>query len=87
MLYRRSREIERRLETVLELIRAGEYSTPMLAEKLGVSIPTVSRHVTALRERGHNIRSERTAGGWRFVIARKSKRQPDVRPTLAEGRI
>jgi len=88
MLYERSREIERRLETALALIRSGEYSTPMLAEKLGVSIPTVSRHVTALRERGHNIRSERTNGGWRFVVDRKSsKRRPDARPVLAEGRV
>jgi DNA-binding MarR family transcriptional regulator len=55
MLYQRSMEIERRLEAALALIRSGEYSTPMLAEKLGVSIPTVSRHVTALRERGHTF--------------------------------
>jgi biotin operon repressor len=62
MFYQRSLEIERRLETTLDLIRSGRYSTPMLAEKLGVSIPTVSRHVTALRERGHDIRSERAEG-------------------------
>ena len=68
MFYQRSLEIERRLETTLDLIRAGRYSTPMLAEKLGVSIPTVSRHVTALRERGHDIRSERTETGWRFIL-------------------
>jgi DNA-binding transcriptional ArsR family regulator len=86
MLYQRSLEIERRLETALELIRSGEYSTPMLAEKLGVSIPTVSRHVTALRERGHNIRSERRDGGWRFILVRKSaKSRSEVHPALAEG--
>ena len=49
MLYQRSLEIERRLETVVRLIRTGHYSTPRLAERLGVSIPTVSRYVTALR--------------------------------------
>lgn len=49
MLYQRSLEIERRLDTTLDLIRSGEYSTPMLAEKLGVSVPTVSRHVIVLR--------------------------------------
>jgi Mn-dependent DtxR family transcriptional regulator len=43
MLYKRSLEIEQRLETVLRLIRSGRYSTPKLAERLGVSIPTVSR--------------------------------------------
>jgi DNA-binding transcriptional ArsR family regulator len=87
MLYQRSLEIERRLETALELIRSGEYSTPMLAEKLGVSIPTVSRHVTALRERGHNIRSERRERGWRFVLDGKPMNgRPGTRPALAEGR-
>jgi len=86
MLYQRSLEIERRLETALGLIRSGDYSTPMLAEKLGVSIPTVSRHVTALRERGHNIRSERRDGGWRFILVRKSaKRRSEAHSTLAEG--
>jgi len=87
MLYQRSLEIERRLETALELIRSGEYSTPMLAEKLGVSIPTISRHVTALRERGYKIRSERKDGGWRFTLdGRSSKRRPEARLALDEGR-
>ena len=61
-------EIEDRLQTVLDLIRAGEYSTPGLASKLGVSIPTVSRAVCALRERGHRIRSVRRGTGWRYVL-------------------
>ena len=71
MVYQRSLDIEKRLEAVLALIRSGEYSTPMLAEQLGVSIPTVSRVVTALRERGHEIRSERKPDGWRYVLAGK----------------
>lgn len=74
MLYQRSLDIERRLETVLQLIRSGEYSTPRIAEHLGVSIPTVSRDVTALRERGHDIRSEREAESWRYVLARESSK-------------
>ncbi len=65
MLYERSLEIERRLETVVRLIRTGHYSTPKLAERLGVSIPTVSRYVTALRERGYEIKALREARGWR----------------------
>src|ERR1035437_1427858 len=69
MLYQRSLYIERRLETVLRLIRSGRYSTPMIAKQLGISIPTVSRDVTALRERGHEIRSERNHGTWRYVLA------------------
>ncbi len=69
MLYQRSLKIEKRLETVLRLIRTGDYSTPKIAEQLGVSIPTVSRDVTALRERGNNIRSKRMSDGWRYVLA------------------
>ena len=72
MVYQRSLDIEKRLEAVLGLIGSGEYSTPMLAEPLGVSIPTVSRVVTALRERGHDIRSERKPDGWRYLIADKA---------------
>jgi biotin operon repressor len=86
MLYRRSLEIEQRLETVLRLIRSGRYSTPRLAEQLGVSIPTVSRYVTALRERGYDIRAEKQARGWRYILAgktadaRKPKAVPFVQP-------
>ena len=70
-MYQRSREIEQRLHDVVRLIRSGKFSTPLLAEHLGVSIPTVSRYVTALRERGHDIRSERKDGRWRYVLARR----------------
>ncbi len=73
MLYQRSFEIEQRLDAVLKLIRTGRYSTPRIAAELKVSIPTVSRYVTALRERGHGIPAERTHDGWRYVL---------VRPTL-----
>jgi predicted DNA-binding transcriptional regulator YafY len=82
MLYQRSLDIERRLETVLRLIRSGEYSTPKIAEHLGVSIPTVSRDVTALRERGHDIRSERKRDGWRYVLARESSKPPSFAHTV-----
>ena len=74
MLYQRSLDIERRLEAILRLIRTGGYSTPMLAQRLGVSVPTVSRYVTALRDRGHNIRSERIDDGWQYVLNKSSKR-------------
>jgi biotin operon repressor len=87
MLYQRSLDIERRLETVLRLIRSGGYSTPMIAEQLGISIPTVSRDVTALRERGHDIRSERKDEGWRYVLARDStKIPPSGRTEMTEAR-
>ena len=87
MLYQRSMDIERRLARVLHLVRSGDYSTPMIAEELGISIPTVSRDVTALRERGYDIRSERKGGGWRYVLARDQKRiRPSVRGALVEVR-
>lgn len=74
MLYQRSLDIERRLQAVLRLIRSGGFSTPRIAEQLGVSIPTVSRDVTALRERGYDIRSERNGEGWRYVLGPGSAR-------------
>lgn len=88
MLYQRSLDIERRLEAALRLIRSGGYSTPMLAEQLGVSIPTVSRYVTALRERGHEIRSERTDERWRYVVNGKpANTSQSVNSKLREARL
>jgi biotin operon repressor len=72
MLYQRSLDIERRLDTVLRMVRSGDYSTPLIAMELGVSIPTVSRYLTALRERGHDIRSAKKADGWRYVLDRQN---------------
>jgi biotin operon repressor len=87
MLYQRSLDIERRLETVLRLIRSGGYSTPMIADELGISIPTVSRDVMALRERGHDIRSERKDGGWRYLLIQDPKKvPPTLRAELTEAR-
>jgi predicted DNA-binding transcriptional regulator YafY len=82
MLYQRSLAIEQRLRTILRLIRAGRYSTPQLAAEIGVSIPTISRYVTALRARGYDIRAEKRAGGWRYVLAGKTAgpRPPKTAP-------
>ena len=68
MPYQQSQAIEHRLSAVLQLIRTGRYSTPDLADELEVSIPTISRCVTALRERGHTIRAEKQSAGWRYVL-------------------
>ena len=73
MPFERSLEIERRLDDVLRLIRTGRYSTPMLAEEVGVSIPTISRCVTALRDRGYDIQSARGTEGWFYVLRTKPK--------------
>lgn len=68
MHYQRSLEIERRLETVLALIREGRHSTPDIAARVRVSVPTVSRDVAALRERGHDIVAECSDAGWRYRL-------------------
>lgn len=68
MPYERSLAIENRLQAVLRLIASGAYSTPELAEAVGVSIPTISRDVTALRQRGHAIRADREGAVWRYVL-------------------
>jgi transposase len=68
MPYQHALEIHHRIEEVLRLIKTGEYSTPALAKAVGVSIPTISRIVAALREQGHAIQAERTASGWRYVL-------------------
>jgi biotin operon repressor len=68
MRYQKTIEIHKRLETVLQLIGTGNFSTPALAETIGVSIPTISRIVAVLREQGHDIRAERRLDGWRYVL-------------------
>jgi len=68
MQYQRSLDIERRLEAVLRLVREGRHSTPEMAKFLDVSVPTVSRDLTALRERGLDIRAERKGNGWRYLL-------------------
>jgi len=69
MVYQRSREIESRLGDLLRLIQTGHYSTPKLAAVLGISHPTVSRCISALRERGYNIQAVRGPEGWGYELA------------------
>lgn len=68
MLYEKSFAIERRLERLVRLIRSGRLSTPVLAERLGVSVPTISRDLTALRQRGYCIRSVRLPRHWAYEL-------------------
>jgi predicted DNA-binding transcriptional regulator YafY len=70
MQYQRSFEIEQRLRAVLRLVRKGRFSTPRIAGILRVSVPTVSRDLTALRQRGFDIRPERTEAGWGYTLRR-----------------
>ena len=73
MRYQQTIEIHERIATVLRLIETGAYSTPALAEEVGVSIPTISRIVAALRERGYDIQAERTNKGWRYILHAPAK--------------
>lgn len=73
MPYQHSLDIELRLVATLRLIRTGKYSTATLAESLGISVPTASRCIQALRDRGHDIQAERAGRGWRYVIKGKSQ--------------
>lgn len=68
MRYGRLYAIERRLDSLLKLVRVGKYSAPELAQRLGVSVPTVSRDITALREQGYGIRPVRGASDWSYVL-------------------
>lgn len=87
MPFERSLEIERRLDDVLRLIHTGRFSTPMLAEEVGVSIPTVSRIVAALRDRGHEIEAERTKEGWRYVVGRAVTSKRPKRLLATQGKV
>src|SRR5262249_25644012 len=61
MLYQRALETER-LDDLLRLIRTGRYSTPSLAQKLEVSVPTIPGGITALRHPGGIIRWVKLSG-------------------------
>ena len=87
MRYRKSLEIEQRLAETLRLIETGQYSTPSLAETIGVSIPTISRIVAALRERGHDIRAVRHDDGWRYVVGSAVKSSRTKRQFAARGKV
>jgi DeoR/GlpR family transcriptional regulator of sugar metabolism len=72
MRYQRSLAIAGRLELLLELIRSGAYSTPALAEKLGVCEQTVYRDILFLKHQGYHLRSRKFAGGWAYELLEES---------------
>lgn len=67
-MYSRSQEIEKRLSALVALIRRGKYCTPALAAELRISPPTVSRCLSALRQRGFVIRAVKEEVGWAYEI-------------------
>jgi len=68
MRYEKALGIERRLIELIRLLRGGSDSTPALAGKLDVSIPTIARDITALRERGYAIRAVRHTRHWAYEL-------------------
>jgi biotin operon repressor len=69
--YTKSLEIEKRLTDLLEMIRRGEGSADILAEKLGVSMATVARGISALRDRGNNIHAIRRGTRWCYTLEKQ----------------
>ncbi len=76
MRYEKALGIERRLYELVRLLRDGLDSTPALAEKLGVSVPTVARDITALRERGYAIRPVRRSRHWAYELVSEPAAAP-----------
>lgn len=68
MRYDRSLAVADRLDTLVELIRTGAYSTPTLAKKLHVSEQTVYRDILSLKQRGYTIRSTKQSAGWAYRL-------------------
>lgn len=68
VIYKRSQEIEKRLADIISLVSRGRYSTPALARALAVSQPTVSRCLSALRQRGYSIRPVKDKSGWSYEL-------------------
>jgi biotin operon repressor len=68
VIYESSLAIGQRLADVLTLIRTGRHSTRTLAVAVGVSEPTISRCLAALRRRGYQIESRRREQGWCYVL-------------------
>jgi predicted DNA-binding transcriptional regulator YafY len=68
MRYERTLAIAGRLEKLVEMIRTGEYGTPALAEKLGVSDQTIYRDILYLRQHGYKINATKHSSGWTYGI-------------------
>lgn len=71
MDYDRALEIGQRFAAIVDLIRTGRHSTRSMAAELGVSEPTISRCLAALRHRGYLIEPRRRERGWCFVLVRE----------------
>jgi biotin operon repressor len=68
MRYERSLAIANRHERLIELIRSGEFSSPALAQELGVSEQTIYRDIDYLKQHGYSIRSKKHTDGWAYHL-------------------
>jgi len=68
MRYERSLAVADRLENLIGLVRTGTYSTPAIAQKLGVCEQTVYRDILSLKQRGYAIRSTKKSSGWAYRL-------------------
>lgn len=68
MRYARTSAIPERHRSLLGLIREANLSTRSLADRLGVSEPTVNRDIEFLREQGHQIKAVRVDRRWAYRL-------------------
>jgi biotin operon repressor len=68
MRYERALAISERHEHLIDLIRTGVFSTPSLAENLGVSEQTIYRDIDHLKRNGYLIRSQKHTDGWAYHL-------------------
>ena len=69
MRYDRATAISKRHTQLLELVKSSSHSPKSLAERLGVSAPTVYRDVVFLRRQGHTIEPIRLSSNWVYQLA------------------
>lgn len=68
MRYKKIVSIQSRHDRLLQLIREGKFSSPDLAQKLGVSEQTIYRDIDFLKKQGHSIRAEKHSDGWAYHL-------------------
>jgi len=77
MRYEKSLAIQSRHDRLVDLIRTGRFSSPDLAQKLGVSEQTIYRDIDFLKRRGFSIRSQKHSDGWAYHLLAEPARDSD----------
>ena len=80
MPYERTRKIEERFETTVNLIKEKSLSAGGLAKELSVSLPTAQRIVAELKRRGYPIRSVHEEHGWHYEINGNRRLTKNISP-------